>query len=173
MKDRHRKLLELLDTHGARLHAVIARLTRREDVVGDLMQELVVRLCQSNGLEKARDPFAYAYRAATHLAFEWRRKQRIGAQSLDQDGAVADENATPLRAVIEEEELARILDATSRLSALARDAVMMRFIEQESYEEIAGRLGKKPQHIRSVVSKALAELRASVVSGRHSEINEG
>ena len=165
--------MELLDTHGARLHALLVKLTRREDVVGDLMQELVIRLCQSNGLEKARDPFAYAYRAATNLAFEWRRKQRIGAESLDHNITVTDESTTPLSAAIEEEELARVLDATSRLNDLARDAVIMRYIEQASYEEIAGRLGKKPQHIRSVVSKALAQLRTSMVRGRHSEIEQG
>jgi RNA polymerase sigma factor (sigma-70 family) len=61
--------------------------------------------------------------------------------------------------MIRDEELEQVLDATSRLSDLARDVVVMRYIEQESYETIAGRLGKKPQHLRSVCAKAMAQLR--------------
>ncbi|MHC4344091.1 MAG: RNA polymerase sigma factor [Planctomycetota bacterium] len=53
----------------------------------------------------------------------------------------------------------QLLDATSQLSRLARDVVVMHYIEQESYEEISQRLGRKPQYLRSLSSKALARLR--------------
>ena len=61
--------------------------------------------------------------------------------------------------MIQAEELEQVLNATSRLNELARDVVVMRYIEQDSYENIAERLGKKPQHIRSVCAKAMAQLR--------------
>ena len=73
MIERRRKILQLLDTSGPRLHRLLTRLTRREDVVGDLLQELFTRLWSSNGFDEAQDPYAYAYRAAVNLAFEWRR----------------------------------------------------------------------------------------------------
>ena len=66
--------------------------------------------------------------------------------------------------MIRAEELEQVLDATSRLSDLARDVVVMRYIEQASYEEIGQRLGKKPQHVRSVCAKAMARLRELLVS---------
>ena len=157
MKDRYKKILDLLDTEGPHLHRLLTRLTCREDVTGDLLQELVIRLCQSRGLEKAKDPFAYAYRAAANLAFEWRRRQRVdtrrGLEKYDAPAAAP----SPIGAVIDSEELERVLDATARLRELARQVVVMHYIEQMSYEEIAHRLGKKPQHIRSVTSKALAQ----------------
>jgi len=34
--ERQKKILQLLDTSGERLHRLMARLTRREDTVGDL-----------------------------------------------------------------------------------------------------------------------------------------
>ena len=40
MNKQQQKVLELLDMSGARLHALLARVTRSEDVVGDLMQKL-------------------------------------------------------------------------------------------------------------------------------------
>ena len=155
--------MELLDTSGARLHALLARLTLSEDIVGDLMQELFIRLCRSRGFDKAKDPFAYAYRVAINLAFEWRRNLRPRFQSLDEDCLPAENRPSSLGIMIQAEQLQRVLDATSQLSSLARDVVIMRYIEQEPYEEIGRRLGKKPQYVRSVCAKALARLRALLV----------
>jgi len=148
-----------LDTCGERLHALLTRLTLSEDIVGDLMQELFIRLSQSKGLDRAKDPFAYAYRAAINLAFEWRRKQKRRIQSLDQDCAAADNQPSALGGMIRKEQLQKVLNATSKLSDLARDVVVLHYIEQESYEDIGRRLGKNHRHIRSVASKAMARIR--------------
>ena len=158
MINRQQKILQLLDTSGPRLHRLLARLTRREDVIGDLLQELFIRLWNSKTFDKANDPFAYAYRTAINLAFEWRRQQ-VASQGLKGNYPVEQHNPSALGKMIQAEELEQVLDATSRLSELARDVVVMRYIEQDSYEEIAERLGKKPQHMRSVCAKAMAQLR--------------
>ncbi len=156
---RQKNVLKLLDTSGERLHALLARLTLSEDVVGDLMQELFIRLSKSSRLAEVNDPFAYAYRAAINLAFEWRKKSKVKFQSLDEDCLPVENNPSPLAEMVQAEELAQVLDVMPRLSKLAREVVVMHYIEQESYEEIAQRLGKKPQHIRSVSAKSLARLR--------------
>ena len=158
VSDRQKKVLELLDTSGVRLHALLGRLTLSEDVVGELMQELFIRLSKSR-LDKVNDPFAYAYRAAINLAFEWRKKSKVKFQSLDEDCFPVENSPSPLAEMVRAEELAQVLDMIGRLSELAREVVVMHYIEQESYEEIAQRLGKKPQHIRSVSAKAMARLR--------------
>jgi len=159
VNDRQKKVLELLDTSGVRLHAMLARLTLSEDIVGDLMQELFIRLSNSSGFDKANDPFAYACRAAINLAFEWRKKLKVKYQSLDESCLQIEDSAWPLAEMAQAEELAQVLDAMGRLSSLAREVVVMHYIQQESYEEIAQRLGKKPQHIRSVSAKAMGRLR--------------
>jgi RNA polymerase sigma-70 factor (ECF subfamily) len=159
LADRQQKVLQLLDASGARLHALLGRLTLCEDAVGDLMQELFIRLYQSRGFEKARDPLAYAYRTAINLAFEWRRSRKINFRSLDEGCVPAGGCASALGTMIRTEELEQLLDATSKLSGLARDVVVMHYIEQQPYEEIGRRLGKKPQHLRSVAAKAVAKLR--------------
>jgi RNA polymerase sigma factor (sigma-70 family) len=176
MKDRHRRVLELLEAEGPRLHALLARLTRREDAVGDLLQELVTRLCQSGGFARARNPSAYAWRAAANLAFEWRRRQRANVRPLDEAqmedaAALQATGPSPLGTALEEEELRQVLDATAKLGDLARQAVILRYIEQESYEEIGRRLGKKPQHIRSITSKALAQLRRLLENKNNGEFD--
>ena len=159
MIEQQKKILQLLDTSGPRLHRLLARLTRREDVVGDLLQELFIRLWNSKTFDKAEDPLAYAYRTAINLTFEWRRRQQIRRQPLEGNNPVQQDNSSALRKMIHTEELEQILNATSKLNHLARNVVVMRYIEQDSYEEIAKRLGKKPQYMRSVCAKAMAQLR--------------
>jgi RNA polymerase sigma factor (sigma-70 family) len=127
------------------------------------MQELFIKLSSSRGLERADNPYAYAWKAATNLAFDWRRRQRVKQQPLEGDGYADKSEASALGRMVKAERVERILEATSRLSELARNAVIMRFIEQESYEEIALRLGKNPDHIRSLCSKSLARLREILV----------
>ena len=82
LKNRHQKVLELLESSGESLHRLLGRLTLEEHATGDLLQELFIRLGGSNGFEGARDPAAYARRAAINLAFEWRRKHKNQLQPL-------------------------------------------------------------------------------------------
>ena len=163
MIERQEKILQLLDTSGERLHRLLGRLTRREDVVGDLLQELFIRLLSSETFDKADDPFAYAYRAAINLAFEWRRKQKVTSKIMQENCPATKDVPSALGKMIQAEELEQVLNAASRLTDLARDVVVMRYIEQDSYEEIGRRLGKKPQYMRALCSKAIVQLREMLV----------
>ena len=164
MIERQKKILQLLDTSGERLHRLIGRLTRREDVIGDLLQELFIRLWNSTAFDKAEDSFAYAYRAAINLAFEWRRRQKAMCRISQENCPASKDNPSALGKMIRAEELGQVLDATSKLTDLARDVVVMHYIEQDSYEEIGRRLGKKPQYMRALCAKAMAELREMLVT---------
>jgi RNA polymerase sigma factor (sigma-70 family) len=159
VNDRQKKVLDLLDTSGPRLHALLARLTLSQDVVGDLMQELFIKLAGSSGFGRADDPFAYAYRTAINLAFDWRRKKKLKFQPLDENSLPTENNPSPLAEMVQTEALTEVLDMMTRLNDLAREVIVMHYIEQEPYEQIAQRLGKKPQHIRSISAKALTKLR--------------
>ncbi len=159
MIERQKKILQLLDTSGERLHRLLGRLTRREDVVEDLLQELFIRLWNSRAFDKAEDPFAYVYRAAINLAFEWRRKQKATCQISQENCPATKNNPSALGKMIQAEELEQVLNAASRLTDLARDVVVMHYIEEDSYEEIGRRLGKKPQYMRALCAKAMAQLR--------------
>ena len=53
LSDQHRELLSLLKHSGARLFSLLVRLTLREDVAEDLMQDLFIRLSDSRGFREA------------------------------------------------------------------------------------------------------------------------
>jgi len=76
LRSRQKELLELLDKSGADLYALLTRLTLREDVAEELMQELFIKLNNSRGIGKIANWNAYAHRAAINLAFDWRRSHK-------------------------------------------------------------------------------------------------
>jgi RNA polymerase sigma factor (sigma-70 family) len=155
-----RDIAKLLEAEGRGLYALLLRLTLREDAAEELLQELVVRLCDSEGFAAADDPAAYAYRSAAHLAFDWRRarKRRPGMASLEVDPPAASPSA--LAQLVDAEDTERILDAVARLDEPYREAFVMRWIQEQPYEAIAPHLKRTPHQVRGLCHKALQQLRA-------------
>jgi RNA polymerase sigma factor (sigma-70 family) len=162
LKSRHQELLELLDTSGAELFALLTRLTLREDIAEELMQELFIKLQSSRGLDQAANQDAYARRAAINLAFDWRRSQKRAALRLAQVRQRASNDESPLAKMIHSEELRETLDALGRLKKASREALVMRYIQQESYDRIAEQTGKTSHQVRAMCSRAVHHLRRIV-----------
>ncbi|MHC4926059.1 MAG: RNA polymerase sigma factor, partial [Planctomycetota bacterium] len=143
------------------LHRLLGRLTRCEHTTRDLMQELFIKLSSSSGFDKALNPYAYAWKTATNLAFSRHRRKKLACEAIEIDKAqLSDDSAPkPLEQIIRQEELQQVLDMTGTFKELARNVIVMRFIEQKNYEQIAERLGKNPGYLRALCSKTLTQLR--------------
>lgn len=167
MRSRQKELLELLDKSGADLFALLTRLTLREDVAEELMQELFIKLNNSRSIGKIANRNAYARRTAINLAFDWRRSQKQAALPLGQVAEPVANDDSPLGKLIRSEELAEMLDAVGRLKKASREVLVMRYLQQESYDNIAGQLGKSSHHIRALCSRAIRNLRDVLGSNEH------
>jgi RNA polymerase sigma-70 factor (ECF subfamily) len=159
LQDRQKELLELLDKSGANLYALLTRLTLREDIAEELMQELFIKLSNSRGFNKVVNREAYAHRAAMNLAFDWRRGRRRNPLRLDQVKEPASNDSSPLGKLVQTEELDEILNAIGQLKGGYREAFVMRYVQEESYDYIAGQLGKTSHQVRALCSRALSHLR--------------
>lgn len=159
MRERQKKLLELLEKSGASLYAFLTRLTLREDVAEELMQELFIKLSNSKGLDRVANRAAYARRAAINLAFDWRRRHKQAALALHEVREPASNDNSPLAKLIQTEELQEVLDAVCQLRGACREALVMRYIQQDSYEDIAEQMGKTPHQARALCHKALTHIR--------------
>lgn len=156
---RIKNLLHLLEADGRRLHVLLMRVTLRTDIAEDLMQELFLKLSQSEAFDEAKRPSAYAARAAIHLAFDWRRAQLRSPPCGSLTSEPAERANEPVTRLIQGEDVERILNAVSRLPRLCRDAFVMHYIEQESYDMTAERLCKTPHQARALCSKAVGRIR--------------
>ena len=167
MRSRQKELLELLDKSGADLYALLTRLTLREDVAEELMQELFIKLNNSRGIGKVANWNAYAHRAAINLAFDWRRTQKQVVLSLRQVAEPVSNEDSPLSKLIHSEELRETLDAIGRLKKSSREVLVMRYLQQESYDNIAEQLDKTSHQVRALCSRAIRRLRDVLGSNEH------
>jgi RNA polymerase sigma-70 factor (ECF subfamily) len=149
-------LLKLLETHGPELHALFTRLTLRAGVAEDLLQDLFLKLQKSDGLARAANPRAYLFRAAMHLAFDWRRAQRR-MEPLDSDPAAR--MPLPLDTLVDAEELELVLAALDHLSEGSREVVVRHYLQHQEYAEIAADMGKTEHQVRGLCSRGLDQLR--------------
>lgn len=159
MRDRQKELLELLDRSGASLYALLTRLTLRQDVAEELMQELFIKLGNAKRPNKVANWNAYAHRAAINLAFDWRRRQKLTPLSLDEIREPASNDNSPLSRLIHSEELQEMLNAIGQLNRTNRQVLVMRYIKQQPYDDIAEWMGKTPHQVRALCHKAINRLR--------------
>ncbi len=148
----------LLETCGPGLHALLRRITLCGEAAEELLQELFLNLSRSNGFVSADDPAGYAFRAAINLAFAWRRRQSPGASPLESEPTTPP-TADPLAILIADEQVQQLLAAIDQLPSLQRDVIVLRFIQQESYECIGARVHRSPRQLRAVCHKAMVSLR--------------
>jgi len=152
-------LLNLLDRQGPSLHALLTRLTLREDVAEDLMQDLFIKLSESKRLDQVDNLAAYARTCAMNLAFDWRRRDNRLKTVSDDLIDPADDSKSTLSHLVDNEQFKAVLDATENLSKLQRQVFVLRYIEQRSFEEIAAETDKTPHHVRALASRSLARVR--------------
>ena len=158
MSDPTVSVLKLLEQSGSQLHALLLRLTLRNDAAEDLMQELFIRLVESRGFSAAGNQLGYARRAAMNLAFNWRRtRKRRHEDATIQADPVAIE-PSPLQRLIQREQLEQVLDATRRLSDASREAFVLRYFQQEQYSSIARTMQRTPDQVRALVHKAVRRI---------------
>lgn len=151
--------MNLLDAHGAALHALLWRLTLRHDVADDLLQDLFLKLAASPQFRTAAVPVAYAKRTAVNLALDWRRSRARHPAPADLASDPPTADRPPVDALADAEQLDRILDASARLGDLSRQAFVMRYVQQESFDAIAAALGRTPHQARALCHAAVRQLR--------------
>lgn len=152
-------ILNLLAADGAKLHAMLYRLTLRADAADDLLQELFLRLRESIGFQAARDPRAYAFRSAIHLASRWRRMRARQATLSDASVDEPFAESNPAGELIRREAHAAVLDALTRVGPTARAAFVLRHIEERSFADVGASLGKSEHQVRALCHKAVRRIR--------------
>lgn len=151
---------KLLAEHGRQLYALLFRLTLRYEVAEDLLQDLFCRLTTSTGFQRADNRVAFAVRAATNLAFDWRRSQRRMPTGGDDCAELVSADRQPLADLVRREELDRTLSAVGELATTDREMIVLRYLERQDYDAIARQLGKTTHQVRALCCKAIKRLRA-------------
>jgi RNA polymerase sigma-70 factor (ECF subfamily) len=150
-------LEELMRLYGQRLRSYVGRMVggRRENE-DDLLQEIWVAVFRA--LPKLNDPGAFRtwlFRIAHGRVCREFRRGRVPLDSLEP--VAADSTATPEDTdPVDKEAVQRSLHT---LSPEHREAIVLRFMEEMSYDEIAQATGTSPGTVRSRIHYAKHALR--------------
>ncbi len=147
-----------MDASGPALYRLLVRLTLRQDVAEELMQELALRLLRSVGFARASDPAAYAARSAIHLAMDWRRtrSRSLVAESIKEPMATT---PSPMANIERIEDLEAVMNGICGLRGTCREAFILHYVEELPYEQVAERLEKTAHQVRALCTKAMQRLR--------------
>lgn len=151
---------ELVKRYQERIYRFLVRLTRSQDDALDLTQETFLRAYQ--GLPGWRPDARFTtwlFRIARNLAFDLlRRHKRVEFVALEEDADIADPAPGPDAALETTQRLHMLEAALLRLPVEHREILLLREIEEMSYEEIAAVLDLNPGTVKSRIARARGTL---------------
>lgn len=142
--------------HEPALMRFLHRNWRDHDEVGDLRQEIYVRVYEAAMRQPPDSPKSFLFATARNLLADRVRRQRIvsitAVGDLEQLNVLQDE-LEPARWLGGREALARLARALDRLPERCREVVWLRRVEDLPQKEIARRLGISEKTVEKHIAK--------------------
>jgi RNA polymerase sigma-70 factor (ECF subfamily) len=175
-------LHELVEQYQFRLvRYLIYLLGRRDAVVDDLVQETWLRVLEHGRSYNGRSRFEpWLFTIARNLTVDHLRKRRIfsldsNADSNDQrlqdreHPSLISSAPSPFELAARTEEAHRIAHTLGSLEPIYREALVLRFQEELSLQEISTVMGVPLTTVSSRIYRALATLRAQMEGEEHAD----
>lgn len=157
----------LIDEFQQPVYNLVVRLLHDPTDASDVVQEVFLKVFRKIGAFRGDSSLkTWIYRIAVNEAYNYQRwfsrhrKQEVGLESDDSTGLsyfqrLSDPARSPFECVADQEQQALIEQALGGISASFRAAVVLRDIEELSYEEIA-----------EVLQVALGTVKSRILRGR-------
>jgi RNA polymerase sigma-70 factor (ECF subfamily) len=154
----------LVVRHAAKVAGFCARITGDRAAAPEIAQEVWLAIWDARERWEPRSTFrSYLFMVAFSRAKNHTRSRRRAANVFAQEVAAADTVAAPgeqeIDHLLARERRERVFDAVSELPEAMREAVISRFVDDLSYEEMEKVLSTNASTLRSRVHHALARLR--------------
>jgi RNA polymerase sigma-70 factor (ECF subfamily) len=167
----------LVGQYQYRLVRYFIYLLGRQDDVDDLVQETWLRVLargRSYDGQSRFEPWLFAI--ARNLAIDHLRKRKVFSldSSLDSEENLApldppSPTASPFEQAARTEDAQRLARSLQRLEPVYREALVLRFQEDLSLQEMAAVIGAPVSTIASRIYRGLASLRTQLEGGPHAD----
>jgi RNA polymerase sigma factor (sigma-70 family) len=160
-EDSNAFVAELAAKHGRRLCRYLAARLRNAADIGDLAQEVYLRLLRVQRHDQIRNPEAYLLTVAGHVVQQHALAGAAGPETMDISDALVDASIcdeTDLAATLHlEQRLAALDRALARLSPKARAVFVLQRRDGCTIDEIAARLGISRSMVKKYLAKAILQ----------------
>ena len=162
----------------ARFEGVLERYVKRllgkySNAASDVLQEAFIKAYMNlNDFDQSRSFSPWIYRIAHNEAISYLRKRKAEPQTIDgEDGQVileriADGSDT-FSSLMMKEQARQLQEALTALDARYRDILVLRYLEDKSYSEIADILHLPPGTVAIRLKRGLEQLKSSLTGGAH------
>jgi len=155
---------ELYDRYAGQIYRFVRARIRDDGLAEDITAEVFLSaLRHIKGYRDQGRPFScWLYRIAVNAVASHYRSQRA-TLSLDDQLGLASPLLDPLDEVVDRERLRTIWQAVDGLPAQQRAAMILKFSEDMTMEEIGAVLGKSPAAAKLLIYRAMQRLRRELV----------
>ena len=173
LRDRDVAVLQVLvETYQDRLVRYLVYVLGRREDVDDLVQETWLRVMERGKSYDGRSRFEpWLFTVARHLAIDLvRRRKDVSLDAEDEGGAGAragvaapvSQGLSPFAAAARTEDAERLAEALARLRGIYREALVLRFMEDLSLQEIAAVVNSPVPTVSARIYRGLAALRSQM-----------
>jgi RNA polymerase sigma-70 factor, ECF subfamily len=156
----------LIEQYQYRLFRYLLYITGNQERAEDFFQETWIRVLERGHQYDGKSKFeAWLFAIARHLVIDWQRQKKV--QSLDaltspEDSApveFAGDEPSPLHLVLTQESEAKVHTSLTKLPAIYREVLLLRFQEELGLAEIAAVLAAPISTVKSRLYRGLEGLR--------------
>lgn len=160
MRDRQ-AFRSLYDHTSAKLFGVSLRILGNRTEAEDALQEVFVKIWQqaSKFRPGTASPMTWLITVARNHAIDRLRTRRGGHVDIDAAAEIPDRSKTPEQEAINTGERHRIDECMAALKPERAEAVRLAYVEGESYNDLADRLGVPLNTVRTWLRRSLLQLR--------------
>jgi RNA polymerase sigma-70 factor (ECF subfamily) len=168
-------LQELVGRYQYRLVRYLIYLLGRRDEVDDLVQETWLRVLERGSSYDGRSRFEpWLFTIARNLAIDHLRKGRTFSLNSNAEGeqdtalqTPASNAPSPFTLAARTEDAERLAGSLESLEPIYREALVLRFQEELSLQEISGVVGAPVATVASRIYRGLRTLRSRLEGGNH------
>ena len=165
-KDRE-AFVEAYDLYVDDIYRFIYFKVGREEEAQDITSEVFLKVwnyAQSHELDETKSLRAFIYKTARNSVIDYYRRLKENDVSLDEDIGIVliDEEQNLLARAENISDLKLIKENISKLKDEYREIILMRFVDDLSFAEIAEITGKTTGNIRVLVFRALQALKEMI-----------
>jgi len=158
----HHAFDELAREHRADLEAVARRVIRCSEIAADIVQDVLYRLWRDRERLMIEGPLRpYLRRAVRNRALDQVKRHRVESKWRERELVEQADALSPARDDGPDWDQA-IVQALGELPAKRRQAILLRWAHDLSYQEIATRLGVSVKTIENQIGRGLKTLRAAL-----------
>ena len=143
-----------------RLYTYALRIVGDAHEAADLTQETLLRAFRSLGRFDASQRFGpWVFGIASHVCRDWLRRRGRRKEQPWEELAQAARSGTPAGEAAAAEERERVRQAVGRLPHKYREVIVLHYLEEMPYDEVASSLGISPEAARRRALRAREMLR--------------